>query len=48
MPWRLLFALVPPIPLWRGVPAFLVALWFCGFMGTVLGDVVEMLGVLSL
>ena len=37
MPWKLLFATVPPTHLGNGYPAFLAALVFIGFVVSIVG-----------
>lgn len=44
VPWRLLFALIPPRHIWGGWAAFMVALSLIGVVTFVVGEIATLLG----
>merc|ERR1712121_168439 len=44
LPWKLIFALIPPTSIYNGYPTFVIAILFIGLCTAVIGDVAGHLG----
>merc|ERR1711963_483773 len=44
LPWKLIFAFIPPTGIWRGYPTFVISILFIGGNTAIIGDVAGHLG----
>merc|ERR1712190_565865 len=47
VPWKVLFALIPPVDFWDGWLTFVISLVMIGVVTTFMGDLAELLGCVA-